>query len=525
MQSDAHQQGLQDIDGQVLTYPLLLDASAMQAADRSAVDQGVDSFQLMHNAAQGICNHVISMIGAADEDARILVLAGPGNNGGDGLVAGALLRDSGYVVSVVCLCPLSTGQSDAAKAATMWGSEVLMLDQPMADEISDAIDNATIIIDALFGAGLSRPLDEPVASLVQRVNLGQAKLIAVDVPSGLDGNSHLAFHTCIAADSTVTFFRFKPAHVLYPGRALCGTKHLVQIGLTEQHVFSNESDCQFNCPAVFADALPRLPVTGHKFDRGHVLVRGGPIHATGAARLSANTALSSGAGLVTLATSTQTLPVNASHLTAVMLAVCDDESQWHMLLEDKRITISLLGPANGTDEATRVAVKLAIKAAKPCVLDADALSCWQGCAEEILPLLAEGRAETVLTPHAGEFERLFANTQASAPVSKLHQAKQAAVISRSIVVFKGADTVVAAPDGRACINANAPPWLATAGAGDVLAGLIASLMAQGMPAFEAACAAVWLHGAAAVRLGYPLNAEQLVAAVGTELSELVKYCT
>jgi len=208
-----------------------------------------------------------------------------------------------------------------------------------------------------------------------------------------------------------------------------------------------------------------------------------------------------------------------------MLAVCDDESQWHMLLEDKRITISLLGPANGTDEATRVAVKLAIKAAKPCVLDADALSCWQGCAEEILPLLAEGRAETVLTPHAGEFERLFANTQASAPVSKLHQAKQAAVISRSIVVFKGADTVVAAPDGRACINANAPPWLATAGAGDVLAGLIASLMAQGMPAFEAACAAVWLHGAAAVRLGYPLNAEQLVAAVGTELSELVKYCT
>jgi len=488
MQSDAHQQGLQDIDGQVLTYPLLLDASAMQAADRSAVDQGVDSFQLMHNAAQGICNHVISMIGAADEDARILVLAGPGNNGGDGLVAGALLRDSGYVVSVVCLCPLSTGQSDAAKAATMWGSEVLMLDQPMADEISDAIDNATIIIDALFGAGLSRPLDEPVASLVQRVNLGQAKLIAVDVPSGLDGNSHLAFHTCIAADSTVTFFRFKPAHVLYPGRALCGTKHLVQIGLTEQHVFSNESDCQFNCPAVFADALPRLPVTGHKFDRGHVLVRGGPIHATGAARLSANTALSSGAGLVTLAT-------------------------------------SLLGPANGTDEATRVAVKLAIKAAKPCVLDADALSCWQGCAEEILPLLAEGRAETVLTPHAGEFERLFANTQASAPVSKLHQAKQAAVISRSIVVFKGADTVVAAPDGRACINANAPPWLATAGAGDVLAGLIASLMAQGMPAFEAACAAVWLHGAAAVRLGYPLNAEQLVAAVGTELSELVKYCT
>jgi len=512
---------LHDFDQQVLEYPQLLDATTMQSVDQCAIEQGVDSFWLMRNAALGVFKHamdVVSLTGISAQKIQILVLVGPGNNGADGLVVAALLRDCGCQVTVLCTNPLPEDQSDAAKAAAMWNGPTLLQNN---DQRYEMIRSSDIVIDALFGAGLSRALDASLAALVQCVNNSDARVIAIDVPSGLDGNTHQVVGTCIEAHSTVTFFRFKPAHVLYPGRALCGTKHLVQIGLEEEHITGLEAECRFNAPLVFKDALPIPENTGHKFDRGHVLVRSGPVNATGAARLSANTASYSGAGLVTLATTSDALVVNASHLTAVMLTICDTALDWESLLEDKRINTLLIGPGNETDDETRAAVKHALSCGKPCVLDAGALSCWAGRAHEILPYLAAAKAATVLTPHSAEFQRLFGQSDVSTKVSRLHQAIQGARLSNCTLILKGADTVIAAADGRACINANAPPWLATAGAGDVLAGLVASLMAQGMQAFDASCAAVWLHGSAAAKIGYPLSAEQLVQVVGQELGLLV----
>ncbi len=517
-----------DFDGDVSCYPELLSAAQMQAVDQRAIDQGLDSFELMSNAALGVVEHILHVLDTEYRDCRIentqlVVLAGPGNNGGDGLVAAAMLRDKGYAVSLLHFGYLAPEQSDAGRAYALWKAPTLSLEDGHQLH-DDLIMDATLIVDALFGAGLSRALDPTTAALVHRVNESRAWVVAVDVPTGLDGNRHQSTGACIQANSTVTFCRYKPAHVLYPGRALCGRKTLVQIGLDERQFDHGEPDCYLNSPTVFKHALPWMDETSHKFQRGHVLVRGGPVCCTGAARLSACTALHSGAGLVSLACDTEALLVNACHLTAVMLAPCDTALDWRALLADERMNTLVIGPGNGLTDATREAVRTALELGRSCVLDADALSCWEGEADEVLSLMTASDSTLVLTPHSGEFKRLFGQTEAVHQPSKLHQARAAARLCAGTVILKGADTVIATHDGRACINANAPAWLATAGAGDVLAGLVAALMAQGMPAFESSCAAVWLHGSAAASLGYPMCAEQLVMQVGRELAEVIADC-
>ncbi|NND89405.1 MAG: NAD(P)H-hydrate dehydratase [Granulosicoccus sp.] len=503
----------------------LLTAAQMQAVDAAALAQGIDSYQLMCAAGKAVSDAAMELM--SNRSGSVLVLAGPGNNGGDGAIAARELKRNGQEV---CLLKFVSRRSapaasrhtallnDAARAFASWDgiTRERLLSESVLDQASlQLIEQADLIIDALLGAGLSRPLDGVLASVVERVNAASATVLSVDVPTGLDGNSHTIQGSCIQADATVTFFRCKPAHFLYPGRALCGQLTLAQIGLTEAQLDPGWPACRLNGPDSFSHALPRLSPQGHKFDRGHVLVRSGPMTSTGASRLSAQTALACGAGLVTLASPLDALPVNAAQLTAVMLTACDDLPQWHKLLQDSRINVALAGPGNGVTPETQNCVLAALEADLQCVLDADALSCWSETAQRELLFrsLDAARQTPVLTPHGGEFARLFSDALAAlAPVefpSRLHQAKAAATVASSVVVFKGADTVIAAPDGRSAINANAPPWLATAGAGDVLAGVIASLMAQGMPAFEAACAGVWLHGQAATELGYPMTAEQL----------------
>ncbi|MFK7892613.1 MAG: NAD(P)H-hydrate dehydratase [Granulosicoccus sp.] len=490
----------------------LLTAEQMQAVDKSAVAQGIDSYALMLAAGRAVSEQVL----AFGEHPSILVLAGPGNNGGDGYVAARELQRSGRRVAVLRIGPEPNLASDAGQALAQWGGVVLA-----PGNLAALLKSADLVIDALFGAGLSRPLTGEFATAVQIIRESALPIVSIDVPSGLDGNSHRVEGPCVAADMTVTFFRYKPAHFLYPGRQLCGRCVLAQIGLTPQQLDRNINYCRRNLPGVFESLLPQISGDTHKFQRGHVLVRSGPIHSTGAARLSATTALYCGAGLVTMASSTEALSVNASHMTAVMLACCDSLTQWQDLLGDKRINTVVTGPANGLDENTQVATLAALASGKRCVLDADALSCWQGRQAEFIHALKSAKSWPVLTPHAGEFSRVFADTAATRAPSKLHQAKEAAMMSGAVIVFKGADTVISAPDGRAVINDNAPAWLATAGSGDVLTGLIAALLAQGMPAFEAACAGVWLHGQAGNTLGNPLCAEQLVSQTGRELSALL----
>ena len=292
---------------------------------------------------------------------------------------------------------------------------------------------------------------------------------------------------------------------------------LAQIGIPESVLADIRPSAFENAPALWPQALRRPGAADHKYRRGHALVVSGPMLATGAARLAAGAALRAGAGLVTLASPPDALAVNAAHLTAVMLRRIDDAEALAEMLSDPRFTAVALGPGLGTGARARALVEAALAAPPPAVLDADALTLFAAAPQPLFAAIAARPAPVILTPHEGEFARLFPDLGAGA---KPERARAAARRSGAVVVLKGADTVVAAPDGRIAINANAPPWLATAGSGDVLTGIAAGLAAQGGPAWEAACAAVWLHGAAGTQAGPGLTAEDLAPALRPVLAAL-----
>ena len=358
------------------------------------------------------------------------------------------------------------------------------------------------MIDALFGAGLARDIEGEAKAIIERINAfarGGGRVLAVDVPSGVDGESGKVRGVAVEASASVTFFRLKPGHLLLPGRALCGTIRLADIGIPEAALAHIAPQAFVNAPAVWREALPRASAESHKYARGAVLVLSGPAHRTGAARLAARAALRSGAGIVTLASPLDAVAVNAAHLTAVMVAPFAGAREFEALLADERRRAIALGPGAGVGPALRKLVAAALTRPaerRTIVLDADALTSFAGEAARLGRLIARGGHEAVLTPHEGEFARLFEGAADVRPEDdKLSRARAAARLMGAVVLIKGADTVVAAPDGRATIGWDLPPRLATAGSGDVLAGLVAGLAAQGMPAFEAASAAVWLHGA------------------------------
>ncbi len=422
----------------------------------------------------------------------IAVLCGPGNNGGDGFVIARLLDAEGWPVRLALLGERSALKGDAADQAARWTGPV--------DALGPAsLAGAALVVDALFGAGLSRPLGEPAAGVLRMAADGGLPIVAVDVPSGLFGATGEA-RGAVAATLTVTFGRLKPGHLLLPGRDLCGETVLAEIGLDPASLDALDIRTWANDPSLWGAQLPRLSHGSHKYTRGHALILGGwPM--SGAGRLAARAASRVGAGLVTVAVPSAGLATYAATLESQIVQPLDDPAGLDRMLADKRLTGLLIGPGAGVTDATRAAVLQLLAAERPTVLDADAITVFAGRAAD---LFAAVRAPTVLTPHAGEFLRLFQGTG-----DKLARARSAAATSGCIIVLKGADTVVAASDGRAVINANAPPTHATGGAGDVLSGLILGLLAQGMPAFEAAAAGVWLHGAAAASFGPGLIASDL----------------
>jgi NAD(P)H-hydrate epimerase len=324
----------------------------------------------------------------------------------------------------------------------------------------------------------------------------------------------------------VTFVALKPGHLLQPGRDHCGHLHVADIGIGDpalEQGLAGTPRVWRNGPDLWGHDFPRLDAVSHKYTRGHVLALSGPAFKTGAIRLAARAALRVGAGLVTIASPTAAMPENAAHLTAIMLTPCETADDLDDLLVDERLNVILAGPGMGSGEATRERIAVAAGVGRSLVLDADALTSFKGQVDQLAGLIADGGGQAVLTPHAGEFGRLFAVTDAVDPkASKLERAQRAASLAGAVVVLKGADTIVAAPDGRAAINDHATPYLGTAGSGDVLAGLVAGLLAQGMPPFEAACTAVWLHGDAGLRHGPGLIAEDLPEMMPRVLAGLVK---
>jgi NAD(P)H-hydrate epimerase len=480
----------------------LLNVGQMAEADRLAIASGVPGETLMEAAGRAVADAVCARWQAG----RVLVLCGPGNNGGDGFVAARHLRQRGWEVRLHLLGARGALKGDAALHAARWEGEAL----PLAEADPGWAD---LVVDALFGAGLARALAGDAKDVIERVKASGLPLVAVDVPSGLKGDDGTPFGETVAeAALTVTFFRKKPGHLLLPGRTLCGEVMLADIGIPDQVLQEIEPLCWENGPALWRASFPRRGAASHKYDAGHLLVRGGL--STGAARLASRAALRVGAGLVTLAGPKALHPLYALSAAAVMLDAVDGPQQWRAALKDERRRACLIGPGNGVDGATRQAVLDALAAARDCVLDADALSAFEGEGEA---LFAARRGALVLTPHEGEFKRLFPDL---AQGSKLQRARDAARRSGGVLLLKGADTVIAAPDGRAAINANAPPHLATAGSGDVLAGLLAGLVVQGMPAFEAAAAAAWLQGKAASSLGPGMIADDLVEAIPGALTSL-----
>ena len=478
----------------------LLSVAEMSCADALAVEAGVDSFALMQRAGQAVAAAAQRL--APDGD--IVVVAGRGNNGGDGFIAAADLAARGRKVAVTLLCKPETLTGDAARAAKAWHGALL----PFTPQ---SLGTPALIIDALFGAGLDREIKGEPRAMIEAINLSGAPVLAVDLPSGINGNSGEVMGIAVKATRTVTFFRRKPGHLLLPGRLHCGEVRAADIGIPPSVLDIIHPKTFENVPAWWRSDFPVPEIAGHKYGRGHAVVMSGGMTETGAARLAARAALRAGAGLVTLASPHDALAVNAAALTAVMVSEIDDAIDFAAYLQDSRLNACVIGPGAGVGSRTRDMVLTALSGPRAVVLDADALTSFAKEPQTLFDAIAsQPGAQAVLTPHEGEFARLFSSLAGrDHALSKLERARLAANESNAVVLIKGADTVVAAPDGRASIAENAPPWLATAGAGDVLAGMIGGLLAQRVPAFEAASIAVWMHGEAARRFGPGLIAEDL----------------
>lgn len=489
----------------------ILTPAEMSEADRLTIAGGsIDGYRLMLRAGYAVARHVLDHHGDAP---AFHVLCGPGNNGGDGYVVASLLAESGGNVHAWS-DDKPRAHSDAASARRDCSIEPAALSgfKPGA---------GSVVIDALFGAGLNKPLAGKAAAAVERSNAAAVTRIAIDVPSGLDGATGMALGAVFEADCTITFFRKKPAHLLYPGRSLCGRIVVADIGIRDDVLSMIRPACFENTPDYWRALLPSPGVETHKYTRGHVAVFSGGATATGASRLSALAAARSGAGAVTLLSPAESLAVNAAHLTSIMLSRCETDRELRAFLSKRKPSAMVLGPGFGIGARARDIALLLLKEELHLVLDADAITSFEDNSAALFAS-AHGTPDTrlVLTPHEGEFRRLFPGIGDGNTPSKLERARAAARQAHAVIIYKGADTVIAAPDGRAVINSNGTPLLATAGSGDVLSGVTAGLMAQGMPPFEAACAAVHVHAAAANDLGFGLIAEDLPAAAAKVIGRL-----
>ena len=493
-----------------MAFPELMTPAEMSGADRFAISAGTPGIALMERAGLAVADEAARL---TKSRGRIAVLCGSGGNGGDGFIAGRLLGERGYTVELGLLGRRDALKGDPALAAARYQAPVL-------DAAAIELAQADCVIDALFGAGLARDIDGEAKAIIERINAFKragGHVLAVDVPSGIDGETGGIRGAAVEASASVTFFRLKPGHLLEPGRTLAGAIRLADIGIPEAALGLIAPKTFVNAPAVWGEALPRPNAASHKYARGAVLVLSGSGHHTGAARLAARSALRAGAGIVSVASPPDAVATNSAHLTAVMVAPFANAREFEALIADERRRAIVLGPGAGVGPTLRKLVAAALtRPAKQrtIVLDADALTSFAGDAVRLAALIKRGGHEAVMTPHEGEFAKLFEGApDVRLDDDKLARARAAARLMGAVVLVKGADTVVAAPDGRATIGWNLPPWLATAGSGDVLSGLVAGLSAQEMAAFEAASAAVWLHGACGRAAGPGLIAEDLPEAL------------
>ncbi len=484
---------------------VLLRVEQMAAADAAAIASGVSGLDLMEAAGSAVANQIRQRW----LPRPVAVLCGPGNNGGDGFVIARLLADDGWPVRLALLGDRKKLKGDAAINAERWSGDI--------EEVAAAIlDDAPLVVDALFGSGLSKPLHGQALSIVEEINSRELDCVAVDMPSGVDGNSGEILGAAPFSKLTVTFFRRKPGHLLLPGRDLMGDLVVADIGIPDHVLEDIAPDSFANSPDLWLDVFPHRQAADNKFTHGHAVVVGGP-EMTGAARLAATAARRMGAGLVSIAAPPEAFDIYAAGDPGNIVKAIDDLAAFEDFLSDERKSAILVGPGCGLGPRTRDFVLTALASKRPVVLDADALTVFADDPESLFSAI-KASGPVLLTPHEGEFARLFDVTG-----NKPARARAAAAISGAVVLLKGADTVIADPSGCTVINDNAPPTLATAGSGDVLAGFAVGLVAQGMPMPDAACAAAWLHSRAATAIGNGLIAEDLAMGVSSVLTELQNW--
>ncbi|MCY4048045.1 MAG: NAD(P)H-hydrate dehydratase [Hyphomicrobiales bacterium] len=475
---------------------ILLTADETRAAEAFACRNGISGATMMENAGVSVAGIIRKRFSPRET----LVLCGPGNNGGDGFVIARELRRAGWRVRVARDAKRHL-PADADAMAQLWQGKNFPL-----ESLEKLPRKPQLVVDALFGTGLTREISDVYARAIKTVASWQVPVVAVDMPSGIDSNSGAVHGVALQADITATFFCGRPGQYLFPGRRFCGEVIVCDIGIPDDALDAMDESCRvfLNRPGVWHKHLPQPRETSHKYRRGHVVVRGGGLAHAGASRLAARAALRCGAGMVTLACSPSALLAHASQETAVIVTSVDANGL-ESLVSERKVRAMVLGPGNGVGEETREFVLRALRLPTALVLDADALSSFVGCIEKLSDAIAKHNGGVVLTPHSGEFERLFGEIGSD----KLSMTRSAAKRIGAVVVHKGADTVVADACGHVVIADNVPYSLSTAGSGDVLAGMLGGLLATGMPAFHAAGCGVWMHGQTAQSFGKGLTAEDL----------------
>lgn len=491
----------------------LLTPRQVAEADRLTVDAGIPEIDLMENAGQGVFEVLLQEF---PEAKRVIVVCGTGNNGGDGFVVARKLAETGIAADVfVCGDPGKVG-----------GAAKLALEQVSGSMFCNALPDFSeydLIVDALLGAGLDRDVKGKYRDTIMAINKSNKPVLSIDLPSGIDGENGQICGCAVNATASVTFFRCKPGHMLFPGRQNCGKVHLCQIGISDDTLAATGFCACLNTPDLWRAKFPVPALSGHKYHRGHTLVISGPLRWAGASRLVANAALRVGSGLVTLASGADALQSHACQLTSVMICEAGTARQIEDLLKDPRMNCVALGSGMPADATTAKIVRRVLRKGRSVVLDAGAIVAFEEDRKGFLDAIAKSGTQAVMTPHEGEFARLFVKEALLS--SKIDRALVAAKKSGAVIVLKGADTVVASPAGRVSVCNHAPPWLATAGSGDVLAGMVAGLVAQGMDGFEAGCAAVWLHADAANQLGPGVVSSDLDEGLRFSIGSLVRSLT
>jgi hydroxyethylthiazole kinase-like uncharacterized protein yjeF len=480
----------------------ILTATEMKKAEASAIAQGTSSFQLMLNAGTAASQVLLRLF----QPCPVLVLCGPGNNGGDGFIIAQRLKKAGWSVRVACSIKRANLKNDAGQAALKWEGEIENLNSNLF------VHQTGLIIDAVFGTGFGRELDPELKMLFDKIRTRKIPVVAVDIPSGINASTGTIDPGTLKAALTITFCRKKIAHVLMPSKNYCGDVVVSDIGITDNMIAELQTSRFENNPGLWLKDFPQPNAESHKYTRGHAIVYGGETR-TGAACLAAAAAQKIGAGAVTIVSTAKSWPVYSSYRASLMVDECNDADAFKALLRDERKNVVLIGPGAGADDRLKQSLDSLFSFNKSGVLDADIFSLAAKSPKDLFSKLSP---RYVLTPHEGEFEKLFGVMEGN----KLERALKAAKMANAIVLLKGADTVIAAPDGAAVINTHAPSSLATAGSGDVLSGLITGLIAQGVPPFMAASAAVWLHSEAARKYGFCLTAEDIISVLPQALTSI-----